>query len=297
MAKKKTTSKKTTTKNTTEEKTTKGKEKPPESLVEKKQTVYKKMRVNMWRTRLHGEELGIYQSLKYRAKTRLYAKDFDTEGVVEIDGEKKWIVAYNKEKWQNRTKDNARLLLRLFTILEEKMGVGTGGNFVGGIELSITHSLIQSYEIKHAAPVFFVQLPRSPDLIKIVRGWRLQGTRWSWPLLPEKKEDKLQMVKARGTVGLGRDYDIFLGDVKIARVDNQRMTKDTEIEIFDENLAKDSHFVAILALFGTLVFFMKDVEEIIEHNYKGMKETGTTDYKVPRHEAILFRNPRFMTRK
>ncbi|MFX1398414.1 MAG: hypothetical protein ACFFAS_15400 [Promethearchaeota archaeon] len=292
MAKKKATKKKTTTK-----KPTKEEEPPAPASEDTKRTVYKKMKVNLWRTRLHGEELGVYQSLKYRAKTRLYAKDFDTEGVVEIDGEKEWIIAYNKEKWQNRTNDNPRLLLRFFTILEEKMGIGKGGNFVGGAELSVTHSLIQSYEIKHPAPVFFIQLPRSPDLIRIVRGWRLKGTRWSWPLIPEQKGDKLQMVKAKGTIGLGRDYDIYMGDVKIARVDMQRVTKDTEIEIYDENLAKDRPFTVILALFGTLCFFMKEIENIIEYHYKGMKETGTTDYKPPRHELILFRNPRFMTRR
>ncbi|MFX1277240.1 MAG: hypothetical protein ACFFAT_19625, partial [Promethearchaeota archaeon] len=209
---------------------------PVEEEKEKERITKKKIRVNLWRTRLHGEELGVYQSLKYRAKTRLYAKDFDTEGVVEIDGEKAWIIAYNKDKWA-QTKDDApekaRLLLRMFTILEEKMGVGAGGNFVGGIEFSITHSLIQSFEVKQAAPVFFVQMPRRPHLIRIVRGWRLKGTKWSWPLLPEKPGDKLQMVKARGTIGLGRDYDIYLGKTKVARLDMQRLDKDVEIEIYD----------------------------------------------------------------
>lgn len=294
MAKKKETTKKTTTKKK------KAEEAPAEEAPKEKQVVHKKLRVNLWRTRLHGEELGVYQSLKYRAKTRLYAKDFDTEGVVEIDGEKQWIIAYNKDKWQT-TKDDApekaRLLLRMFTILEEKMGIGKGGNFVGGVEFSITHSLIQSFEIKHPAPVFFVQLPRRPHLVRIVRGWRLKGTRWSWPLLPEKAGDKLQMVKAKGTIGLGRDYDIYLGDVKVARVDMQRVEKDVEIEIYDEAVAEDKEFYVILSLFGAMCFFMKDCEDIIEGFYKTMKDTGTTDYKVPRHEEILFRNPRFMTRR
>ncbi|MFX1260289.1 MAG: hypothetical protein ACFFAN_20760 [Promethearchaeota archaeon] len=40
-----------------------------------KRITYKKVRCNLWRTRLHGEELGIYQSLKYQAKTRYFAKN------------------------------------------------------------------------------------------------------------------------------------------------------------------------------------------------------------------------------
>ena len=290
MAKKKKETKKAkTTEETTEE-----------SPKEEKQITHKKIKVNLWRTRLHKEELGVYQSLKYRAKTRLYSKDFDTEGVVEIDDEKEWIIAYNKDKWQQTKDDNpekARLLLRMFTILEEKMGIGKGGNFVGGIEFSITHSLIQSFEVRHPSPVFIVQLPRRPDLVRIVRGWRLKGTRWSWPLLPEEAGDAFQMIKAKGTIGLGRDYDVYLGDVKVARVDHQRVEKDVEIEIYDENLAKDREFYVILSLFGCMCFFMKECEEIIEKFYKPMKETGTSDYKPPRHELILFRNPRFMTRR
>ncbi len=295
MAKKK----KETTKKTTTKKST-AKEAQVEETPSKDQVTYKKIKVNLWRTRLHGEELGVYQSLKYRAKTRLFSKDFDIEGVVEIDGEKEWIIAYDKDKW-HKNKDDApeksRLLLRFFTILEEKMGVGKGGNFIGGVEFSITHSLIQSFEVRHPAPVFFVQMPRRPHLIRIVRGWRLKGTRWTWPLLPEQAGDKFQMVKAKGTIGLGRDYDIYFGETKVARVDMQRIEKDVEIEIYDEAAAKDTEFCTILALFGAMCFFMKDCEDIIEKFYKTMKETGTTDYKVPRSEEILFRNPRFMTRR
>ncbi|TFG03175.1 MAG: hypothetical protein EU539_12510, partial [Promethearchaeota archaeon] len=94
--------------------------------------VHKTIRVNLWRTRLHAEELGVYQSLKYQAKTRYFAKDFEIEGVVEVDDEKKYIVAYNKDDWEEGPDEEKRLIVRLFTIMEEKMGVGEGGNFRGG---------------------------------------------------------------------------------------------------------------------------------------------------------------------
>jgi hypothetical protein len=301
MAKKKTAKKKTTTKKaaatkkTTKKATTK-KGADAEAAPDTSKQTYKKIRVNFWRTKLHDEELGIHQKLKYRAKTRRYAKNFDTEGVVEIDGEKKYIIAYNKDPWQEDPPEKKNLQLRLFTIMEEKMNIGKGGNFKGGIETSVAHSLVQSFEINHPAPVFFVQLPGNKNLIRIVRGWRLKGTRWTWPLLPEEAGDKLQMVKAIGTVGLGRDYDIFIGDVKVAKVDSQRITKDVEIDIYREKLAKDKEFVMILTLFGCVCRFMEECEDLIAHFFKGMKETGTTDFKPPRREIILFRNPRFVSR-
>jgi hypothetical protein len=261
-----------------------------------KKMVYKKIRCNLWRTRLHGEELGIYQALKYQAKTRYFAKDFDIEGVVEFDGEKKYIIAFNKQDWEEGAPEEKRLTLRLFTILEEKMGVGKGGNFKGGVEFSITHSLVQSAEIRYPAPVFFIQSPRTTSLPRIVRGHRFIGTRWTFPVLPEEKDDQFIIVVAKGVIAPGNDYNIMIGKKKIARVDHQRVTKDVEIEIYDEDYANDKVFVEYLTLFGCICFFMKDAYKIVKNFSKEMKDTGTTEYKPPKMEMDLFKNPRLMRR-
>jgi hypothetical protein len=287
--KKKTPAKKTPTKKETVEEA-------PIEEVKPKKMVYKKIRCNLWRTRLHGEELGIYQALKYQAKTRYFAKDFDIEGVVEIDGEKKYIIAFNKQDWEEGPPEEKRLTLRLFSILEEKMGVGKGGNFKGGVELSITHSLVQTAEIKYPAPVFFIQSPRTTSLPRIVRGHRFIGTRWTFPILPEEKDDQFMIVLAKGVVAPGNDYNIYLGKKKVARVDHQRVTKDVEIEIYDEDYAKDKTFVDYMTLFGCICFFMKDAYKLIKGFAKDLKDTGSTDYKPPKMEMDLFKNPRLMRR-
>jgi len=270
-----------------------------EAAPKPKKAVYKKMKINFWRTRLHDEELGIHQQLKYQAKTRWFSKNFDIEGVIEINNEKKYIIAYSKESWEEKPDVEKRLSCRIFTIMEEKITdthTAKGGNYKGGLELSVTHSLIQSYEIKHPAPVFFMQIPRTMYLSRVVRGWRLVGTRWTWPLLPEEKDDKFQIVRAKGVVGPGRNYNIFIGDVKIARVDGQVIQKNFEIEIYDEEYAKDKTFAIYLILFGCMCNFMKEAEKIVKKLYKQMKKTATSDYKPPRTELSLFRNPRMMRR-
>ena len=258
-----------------------------------KKMVYKKIRCNLWRTGLHAEELGVYQQMKYEAKTRWFSKKFDIEGLVEIDGEKKYVIAYNKEAFHE---DKKRLVLRLFTIMEEKMGAQKGGNFKGGIELSYTHSLVQSVEVKYPAPVFFTHVPGTSMMARIVRGHRLLRTRWSFPLLPEEKEDLLQLVIAKGTIGFGNDYDLHLGDMVIGRVDHQRITKDVEIEIYNEDYAKDKTFTMILILFGCICFFMKDIYKELKRYYKIMRNTGTTEFKPPKFELDLFKNPRMIRR-
>ncbi|MFX0008102.1 MAG: hypothetical protein ACFFA7_16595 [Promethearchaeota archaeon] len=271
----------------------------PEVAPKPSRAVHKKIKVNFWRTRLHDEELGVHQQLKYQAKTRWFSKNFDIEGVVEEDGEKKYIIGFSKNDWEEKPLEEKRLTLRVFTIMEEKItdsGTAKGGNFKGGFELSVSHSLIQSYEIKHHAPVFIMQVPRTIYLSRVVRGWRLVGTYWSWPLLPEQKDDKLQVVRAKGIVGPGRNYWIYIGDQKIARVDGQRIQKNFEIQIFDETYAKDKMFIMHMILFGCMCNFMRIAEKMIKQLYKKMKKTATTDYKIPRNELTLFRNPRMMRR-
>ncbi len=277
-------------------KTKKAEAKPAEPPKPKK-IVYKKIKVNFWRTRLHDEELGIHQQLKYQAKTRYFSKNFDIEGLIEYDGKKKYIIAFSKDSWEEKPTLEKRLVCRLFTIMEESMdATPKGGGFKGGLELSVTHSLIQSYEIKHPAPVFFMQLPGTLTLVRVVRGWRLVGTRWTFPLIPEESGDKLQVVMAKGIVGPGRNYNIFLGDKKIARIDGQVVQKNFEVEIYDEKYAKDKSFIMYLTLFGAICNFMKGAEKMIKQLYKKMKKSGTTEYKPPKQEIDLFRNPRMMRR-
>jgi hypothetical protein len=186
---------------------------------------------------------------------------------------------------------------RFFTIMEESMEARpSGGNFKGGVELSVTHSLIQSYEIKHPAPVFFFQIPGNINLVKLVRGWRLIGTRWSFPLLPEQKEDEFQIVTARGVVGPGRNYKIYIGKKLIARVDGHPIQKESIIEIYDQDYAKDKTFERYMILFGCACNFMDDAVKLVKRLYKKMKTTGSSTYKPPKQELDLFRNPRMMRR-
>jgi len=262
-----------------------------------KKIVHKKLKVNFWRTRLHDEEIGVHQQLKYTAKTRWFSKNFDIEGVIEVDNEKKHIIAFNKQQWEEGDIEQKRLVCRYFTIMEESMdSKAKGGNFKGGVELSVTHSLIQSFEIKTAAPVFYAQIPGVKVLIRFVRGWRLLGTRWTFPLLPEEKGDKLQMVLAKGVVGPGRNYKIYIGKKLIARVDGHPIQKEYVIEIYDEVYAKDKTFLRYMTLFGLACNFMNEARKVIKRLYKKMKTTGTSDYKPPKTEMDLFRNPRMMRR-
>ena len=298
MAKKKPKTPRAKARATPSKKTTKAETKPAEAEVKApKQLVFKKLKVNFWRTRLHDEELGIHQQLKYQAKTRWFSKNFDIEGVIEEDDEKKYIIGFNKEQWEESPLEEKRLVCRFFTIMEESMdATPKGGNFKGGVELSVAHSLIQSYEIKHPAPVFIMQIPGTINLVRLVRGWRLVGTRWTFPLLPEEKDDEFQMVRARGVVGPGRNYKLSIGKKLIARIDGHPIQKEFIIEVYDEDYAKDKTFLKYMILFGCACNFMDGATKLVKKLFKKMKNTGSSPYRPPKNELDLFRNPRMMRR-
>jgi hypothetical protein len=275
----------------------KPKTKTPEAPTVPEKMVFKKIKVNFWRTGLHDEELGVHQQLKYQAKTRWFSRNFDIEGIVEVNDKKEDIIAFNKNQWQESPLEEKRVICRFFTIMEESMdAMPKGGNFKGGVELSVAHSLIQSYEVRHPAPVFIFQIPGNINLVRMVRGWRLVGTRWSFPLLPEQKDDEFQIVIARGVVGPGRNYKIRIGKKLIARVDGHPVRKEFIIEIYDEDYAKDKTFERYMILFGCACNFMTDAIKLVKRLYKKMKSTGSSAYKPPKQELDLFRNPRMMRR-
>ena len=80
----------------------------PEVAPKPSRAVHKKLKVNFWRTRLHDEELGVHQQLKYQAKTRWFSKHFDIEGVVEEDGAKKYIIGFSKDAWEEKPLEEKR---------------------------------------------------------------------------------------------------------------------------------------------------------------------------------------------
>jgi len=104
------------------------------------------------------------------------------------------------------------------------------------------------------------------------------------------------MVRAKGVVGPGRNYKIYIGKKKIARVDGHPIQKEFDIEVYDEDYAKDKTFLKYLTIFGLACNFMNESQKIIKRLYKKMKSTGSSPYKPPKQELDLFRNPRMMRR-
>jgi hypothetical protein len=256
--------------------------------------VSKRIEVDYWRTSAHSEELGIHKGLKYSAKSRYFTDSFDIEGTIIIDGDesKKEVIAYNEKDWEDPDIAKRGLKVRTFSAMHE----GKGGNFQGGVELSITDSLIQTYHIKEdPGIVLVINLPQTKNLVRITRSRRLKGWKFAFPLIPEKSGEPLRMFEIRGKVGLGLDFEVTEKERKIANVDGKKLNigGKWEIEIFDEELSDDKAFVKTLALFGCACKFLEDCEKLIKQIFKKFDDPKSDFKFVPdKQELDLFKNPR-----
>lgn len=274
-----------------EKKEKKGKKEKKEKKEEK---VYKRIEVDFWRTSAHMSELGLHKSLKYSAKSRYFTKRFEIEGDITIDGDsdKRQVIAYNEKSWKEKNLADRDLKIRTFTPIKDDKG----GNFTGGIELSTTESLIQSYHIKgDPGVILIVNLPQNKNLYRIIRSRRLKGWKFAFPLLPEKDNESLRVFEIKGKVGLGLDFEVTEKERKIVDIDGKKLNLGGkwEIEIFDEELSKNKTFTKILTLFACACKFLEVSEKTVKELFKKFDDPKS-DFKFSpdKEELDLFKNPR-----
>ena len=271
-------------------------EKKEKKVETKKSTdqVYKKIEVDFWKTSAHISELGIHKDLKYSAKSRYFTDKYEIEGDITVDGnkDKREVIAYNEQSWKAKELMDRDLKIRTFTPIRDDKG----GTFKGGIEISTTESLIQSYHIKEdPGVILIVNLPQNRNLYRIIRSRRYKGWKFAFPLIPEKDGESLRVFEIKGKVGLGLDFKVTEKERKIADIDGKKLNLGGkwEIEIFDEELSKNKTFTKILSLFACACKFLEASEKTVKELFKKFDDPKS-DFKFfpDKEELDLFKNPR-----
>lgn len=271
-------------------------EKKEKKVETKKSTdqVYKKIEVDFWKTSAHISELGIHKDLKYSAKSRYFTDKYEIEGDITVDGnkDKREVIAYNEQSWKAKELMDRDLKIRTFTPIRDDKG----GTFKGGIEISTTESLIQSYHIKEdPGVILIVNLPQNRNLYRIIRSRRYKGWKFAFPLIPEKDGEALRVFEIKGKVGLGLDFKVTEKERKIADIDGKKLNLGGkwEIEIFDEELSKNKTFTKILSLFACACKFLEASEKTVKELFKKFDDPKS-DFKFfpDKEELDLFKNPR-----
>lgn len=267
-------------------------EKKKEKEEEKKKGRVKKIVVDLWKTGLHGAEIGIREKETRMSKSRQFTRDMDLIGAVEIDGEKAGHVGMRKDPWELPKKAKKedeykrRLIIKAFN---------ESGNWEGTIEELNAFELKNSIAVGEPQPAFMCVVSGTKYLTLIEKLHTRWRANYSFQLVnPDESSVGLFTIKA-DRFSLGSDW--YIEDVtgkKVAEVDGKVLDigGEFEIKIFDEELGKNKVFVNTLKLFAATLKYLGDIEDKIKDTVDAIRKGYKLE--VEKSEIKFFKNPRLI---
>ncbi len=244
-----------------------------------------KIDVDLWKTGLHGAEVGIRQQEQHRAKSRQFTKDSDIFGRVKENGKDAGYVAYRKDPW-NAELPNQRLIIKYFSD-----SMGWKGTFEELLGPGLAHTLATD----QAMPVFMANVPKHDPLIRIEKVARVRSVGkkiYGFEIL--RKEKALEFFKVDAArFSMGKDWDCYdFRDKKVAHVDGKVLDIGGRYEIkFSKDYDPSPPLEDILIMFAASQKFLDDVEGRLEKVAKGVRK-GKYEINLDKDEAKLYNNPR-----
>jgi len=268
------------------------KENAKEEPKEKKLEVVRQLKVDLWRTRFHGEKMGIRQKAQHKlAKGFQWSRDMEPLGEVKENDEKTRLLGLREALWEveedeaHNAEFERRLIIKSFA----------KSSWVGTVEeLNVT-------EIKNSAatgkqlPAFLCLLSGVNYMVPMEQMRSIYGRTFAFTVETGKREFTPMRLRER-RFSLGSDWDVYkVGPMpeKVGKVDGKFMNVGGawDIKIFDPELAKTKAFVETLILFASTLRFQKEIRKKIENTIKAI-ENGQYHMKVEKHEYDLMKNPR-----
>lgn len=248
-----------------------------ETLIQDKPV--RKIEVDMWKTSLHGKEIGIKKKEQYMAKARQFTRGMDIIGELKEDGKSIGNVAYRED-----IKDE-RLVIKLFT---ESM------NWYGTLEEAVGRSLTQSLVYRQKFASFFLILPRYKYMLKLEKNLGGIGRKetYSFAFFNEEGNVKSFMIEQK-RFSFGDDWVIKdATGQKVADIDGKKFDIGGQwnVRVYHKKLAKEHEFVTPLLLFAGMRKFEGNVEKRIGKLLKNVKAGKIVD--LQKEELTLYENPR-----
>lgn len=266
--------------------------KKEEPLVE----IKRKIIVDLWRTRLHGEIVGIKQKEEYMAKSRQFNRDLELFGEVkeEKNGEEETIgyVGYRQGLWdEEQDKLNRRLVIKLFS---------KSMYYQGTIEELVGREFTRSISARKDFPCFTVLLDNHDYLISVnkTRGGIFVPEWFVFRLTTEKG---LIPIILKHKIGPGIDYRVVnaIGQKQFGMIDGKKFDIGGKFVITlkaKEDLL-DNNIIRTLILFAASLKFHKDIYDKIKTGVKKMRKGEWEGPTLSNEELLLLRNPRAILRK
>ncbi|MFX1514214.1 MAG: hypothetical protein ACFFCQ_16675 [Promethearchaeota archaeon] len=250
--------------------------------------------LDLWKTRLHRDRMGIKKQEEFMSKSRQWNRDLTQIGDLKEKGQDIGKIAIRDGFWNDvKEEKNRRLVLKLFS--DAISWLGTCEEMVSE-ELEVEYARTKTM-IKHAVkPIFRVVSAKYPyvtplssvrkrifsfhkvdDEDKVVELFTLRETRWS----------------------RGDDWHVYSsrGDVKVADVDGKLFDIGGEytVRIYEEELAKDRMFMNVLIFFAASRRYQDDIRKKISTIRKDILK-GRFTPRMTKAELNLATNPRRVRR-
>jgi hypothetical protein len=271
------------------------KEEPQEEVVPITE-IERKITIDLWKTKLHDEIVGIKQKEEHMAKSRQFTRDLQLFGEVfeQKKGEKETVgfVGYRKGLWdEQKDKLERRLVIKLFS---------KSMYYQGTLEEMVGREFTRSLSARHDFPSFNLMIDDYEYLVPLnkIRGGLFVP---EWFVFRIDDEQGFIPVILKHKMGLGIDYRVVngIGDKQFGKIDGKKFDVggryDITLKTTDERLV-DNVLVRVIILFAASLKFHEDIIKKIKKGTKKMrKDEWLPD--LSNEEKLLRRNPRAILRK
>lgn len=256
----------------------------------------RKIILDLWKTKMHGEIIGIKQKEQYMAKERQFNPDLELIG--EVKELKKEIeetigyVGYRKKLWDEiPSKLERRLIVKLFSKSMYHQGT---------LEEMVGREFTRSLSARQDYPCFMAMIDGSEYTIslgKIRGGWLFP----EWFVFRVDDEKGFIPIILKHKHGLGIDYRVVngIGDKQFGLINGHKFDiggkYDITLKSTDDRLLSNV-LIRTLILFATSLKFHSDINDKIREGTKLMKK-GEWLPPLSQNELDLKRNPRAILRK
>ncbi|MHA1168220.1 MAG: hypothetical protein ACTSP4_11710 [Candidatus Hodarchaeales archaeon] len=257
---------------------------PHESIKIKRggKKVEKEIIVDLWKTKMHGEILGIKKKEEWMAKSRYFTRNTEIIGETKEDDKTSGYIT-------RRTTDEDRLVIRLFS---------KSMYYQASLEELISREQIKKLIHNKDFPSFKIMVKGFPHVYEIEKEQGGFGKSEIYSFIHfDEKDNTVEPFIIKSVRGLGEDFEVSSFGKKVAKIDGSKLDigGSFKIQIFDAELAKDKSFYNTLVVFSAALKFLDEVKDRIDKLDDYQKKGKLI--QLSEEELLLEQNPRRFGKK
>jgi len=265
-------------------------------------TVFRTLSQDLYRTNLHGEEIGIRQVEQWRSRSRQFTKDADiigslSEARIKSEGERlppmerSGFIILRQSMWSNEPNDfQKRFVIKLFT---------QSGGWIATMEEMVADSLAMSFAMDEPLLNFAI-MTQENELVTYIRQMYRGGiateTYGFFLVGPDGNFEVFRIEGKRATAGDDFKVVLLSHKTEVAEIDSKfgDIGGEFVVKVKDEILARNEWFCIILQCFSVVIRYRLEMRERMTKRLERWEKTGE-GHPQHRYEQSLLANPRKLT--